>query len=120
MPRRIDEADGLTALRAWELGDADRQLIATAVRFTLPALADDHPGHALEVRVPPFGAVQCIQGARHRRGTPPAVVELGPETWLNLATGRAQWEAEVAAARVSASGDHSDLGWALPLPGLRR
>jgi hypothetical protein len=122
MPRRIDEADGLVALAAWarDPAAATRPVAATAVRFTLQALADEHPGHAVEVRVPPFGAVQCIEGVRHRRGTPPAVVELAADVWLALATGRTEWAAEAAAGRISASGDRSDLGWALPLPGLRR
>ncbi|MCI1207316.1 MAG: sterol carrier family protein [Microbacteriaceae bacterium] len=119
MARRIDPAQGLAAVRAWRLGETGRSVLATAVRFTLQDLESDHPGHAVEVRVPPFGAVQCMPGVRHRRGTPPAVVEMAPETWLRLVTGRVSWEEAVADGRVQASGIRSDLGWALPLAGLR-
>ena len=120
MPTRIGETAGLAALAGWLEDSPARPVLATAVRYTLQAFADDHPGHAVEVRVPPFGAVQCIEGVRHRRGTPPAVVELAADTWLGLATGRVQWAQAVAAGKISASGDHSDLAWALPVPGLRR
>jgi hypothetical protein len=65
----------------------DRTAIATAVRLTARTLATLAPGASVEVRVPPFVAVQCISGPRHTRGTPPNVVETDPRTWLRLATG---------------------------------
>jgi Bacterial SCP ortholog len=61
--------------------------LAAAVRLTARTLAALAPGASVEIRVPPFVAVQCISGPRHTRGTPPNVVETDPRTWLLLATG---------------------------------
>lgn len=65
----------------------DRNALATAVRLTARTLAALAPGASVEVRIPPFAAVQCVAGPRHTRGTPPNVVESDPRTWLLLATG---------------------------------
>jgi Bacterial SCP ortholog len=65
----------------------DRDALATAVRLTARTLAELAPGASVEVRIPPFVAVQCVSGPRHTRGTPPNVVETDPRTWLLLATG---------------------------------
>ena len=73
------------------------------------------PGRSVEVRVPPFGAVQCVEGPRHTRGTPPNVVETDAETWLGLATGRLGWAAVVASGAVHASGERADLSDFLPI-----
>ena len=81
----------------------------------LAVLAQRAPGKSVEVRVPPYAAVQCIEGVRHTRGTPPAVVETDPETWLDLATGRLAWLAAVDSGRVRASGERTDLSAYLPL-----
>jgi hypothetical protein len=89
--------------------------LARAVRLSLRALAADAPGRSVEVRVPPFAAVQCVEGPRHTRGTPPNVVETDPRTWLELATGRLQWTDAVAADRVTASGTRADLTHWLPI-----
>lgn len=86
-----------------------------AVRTLLEALAARHPGQALEVRVPPVTAVQCLPGPRHTRGTPPGVVETDPTTWLRLAAGRERWADAVAAGRARASGERADLAAYLPL-----
>jgi hypothetical protein len=79
------------AVAAWLRDEAaatpDRAAVATAVRLTARTLAVLAPGASVEVRVPPFVAVQCISGPRHTRGTPPNVVETDPRTWLRLATG---------------------------------
>src|ERR1700744_327819 len=91
---------------------ADR---AAAVRLTARTLAAQAPAPSVEVRVPPFVAVQCIPGPRHTRGTPPNVVETDPLTWLRLATGRDQFAATVAAGLTRASGARSDLAPYLPL-----
>lgn len=69
----------------------------------------------MEVRVPPFGAVQCVPGPRHTRGTPPAVIETDAQTWLALATGALSWPAAVAEGRASVSGERADLAPYLPL-----
>ncbi|MBR8744138.1 sterol carrier family protein [Nocardiopsis sp. MG754419] len=92
-----------------------RTLVKAAVRCSLAVLADRAPGHSLEVRVPPYGAVQVIEGPRHTRGTPPGVVETDPLTWLRLAVGRAAWVEEVDGHSVRASGVRSDLSEHLPL-----
>jgi hypothetical protein len=90
-------------------------VLATAVRLTLRTLAHDAPGRSVEVRVPPFAAVQCVEGPRHTRGTPPNVVETDPRTWLELATGALTWPDAVTAGRISASGNRADLSAHLPL-----
>jgi len=115
--RRIPVADGLAALDAWRAGAADRKTVATAVRYSLEELADRAPGNSVEVRVPPFGVAQCIEGPRHTRGTPPNVVECGGATWLELATGATGWAEAVAAGRVTASGLRAELSDWLPLFG---
>ncbi|GAC57968.1 hypothetical protein GOHSU_28_00220 [Gordonia hirsuta DSM 44140 = NBRC 16056] len=93
-----------------------RTELAAAVRLSARALAQDLPGNAVEVRVPPFVAVQCLSGVRHTRGTPPNVLETTPREWLLLATGLAELEASIAAHRVSASGHRAgDIAAALPI-----
>jgi hypothetical protein len=89
--------------------------LRSAVTYLLDLLAADAPGRAVEVRVPPYAAVQCIEGPRHTRGTPPNVIETDPVTWVLLAAGRLSWADAVAAARVSASGPRADLSGLLPL-----
>ena len=117
--RRIDLDAGRAALRAWELDAAvGRPVLATAVRYCLEELATRAPGPSVEVRVPPFGVTQCLEGPRHTRGTPPNVVETDPQTWLQLATGRLDWAGALATGRVHASGQRADLSAVLPLSGL--
>ncbi|MCS0498429.1 sterol carrier family protein [Protaetiibacter mangrovi] len=113
--RRIDADAGRAAVRAWQGGADDRTTVATAVRYLLEQLATDHEGNSVEVRVPPFGATQAIEGPRHTRGTPPNVVETDAQTWLGLATGRLDWVTALADARVSASGTRADLAPVLPV-----
>lgn len=115
MRRRIEADAGRAAVRAWRGGADDRPTLATAVRFLLEQLANDHEGNSVEVRVPPFGATQAIEGPRHTRGTPPNVVEMDAATWLALATGALDWDAAVADARVAASGTRADLTEVLPV-----
>jgi uncharacterized protein (TIGR03083 family) len=93
----------------------DRQALAAVVRVLADGLAAKAPGNAVEVRVPPYAAVQCVEGPRHTRGTPPNVVETDPLTWLRLATGRTDWAAAVEDAAVSASGERADLSAYLPV-----
>jgi hypothetical protein len=89
--------------------------VATAVRFTLEELSTRHPGRAVEVRVPPYGATQCLSGVTHTRGTPPSVVETDPATWLGLAVGHVDWPTALAAGKLRASGNRADLSAVLPL-----
>lgn len=95
----------------------DRQALAACTRLLADALAVKAPGASTEVRVPPFAVVQCVEGPRHTRGTPPNVVETDPLTWIRLATGRTGWGEALAAAKVSASGERADLSALLPILG---
>lgn len=120
MARRIDTAEGRAALEATRAATAagDRPAradLATAVRYLLQLLDEKAPGNTVEVRVPPFGAVQVVQGPRHTRGTPPNVIEMDAATWIALATGEAQWADALAAGRLMASGTRADLEGLLPL-----
>ncbi len=101
-----------------EPAGVDRKALAVACRTLTAVLAERHPGRSVEVRVPPFAAVQCgvgELGPTHTRGTPPNVVETDPISWLRLATGRWTWAEARAAGKVSASGHRADLSSALPL-----
>ena len=94
----------------------DRDALATAVRLTARTLTALAPGASVEVRVPPFAAVQCISGPRHTRGTPPNVVETDPRTWLRLATGLLPLEEAKASGALTLSGSRaSEIGHWLPL-----
>lgn len=107
LPAVLDWLDGGPA--------PDRAVQRAAVKESLSALAAAAPGHSVEVRVPPFGAVQCISGPRHGRGTPPNVVEADPRTWLALVTGRLSWDDALSGGRLSASGTRSgDVAAILP------
>jgi Bacterial SCP ortholog len=117
--RRVDPqwAESVTAVaKALDAGQepAGEQL-RIAVRYLLGTLAERVPGKAVEVRVPPVAAVQCIQGPGHTRGTPPNVVETDPVTWVRLATGRLGWAEAVGAGTVRASGPRADLSAYLPV-----
>ena len=115
--RRTDPDAGRSALTAWQADPegVDRALVGTAVRYTLEELGSRAPGRSVEVRVPPFGAVQCLEGPRHTRGTPPNVVEADAETWLRLATGEQRWAEALATGRLRVSGTRADLDALLPL-----
>lgn len=116
--RRIKDTDGasaIAALRESGLESADKNLLATACRYLLEELAERVPGNSVEVRVPPYGATQCIEGPRHTRGTPPNTVEMKPDVWFALATGAMSWSQALAEAKVLASGTRADLSEVLPL-----
>ena len=103
----------LLELQAGQAPPRDEQ--RAAVKGALAALVQRAPGRSVEVRVPPFAAVQAVEGASHRRGTPPAVVEMDAGTWLALAVGDLDWAEAVSAGKVRASGARSDLSGLLPL-----
>jgi hypothetical protein len=109
----VELADLLARLDAAD--PAGKDDIRAAVKHFLAVLAHRHPGKSVEVRVPPYAAVQCIQGARHTRGTPPAVVEVDADTWLALARGLTTFGDAVERGSVRASGERSDLTDQLPL-----
>lgn len=108
--------DALQLIAAWDAGETpDRAAVKAAVKRTLAVLVELAPGRAVEVRIPPYAAVQAVGGTTHRRGTPPAVVECDARTWLGLATGTIAWDDAVRDGRVRASGERSDLSALLPL-----
>lgn len=85
------------------------------MKASLARLAEKAPGRSVEVRVPPYAAVQVIAGGAHTRGTPRAVIETDAETWLALASGELAWAEAVAQGRVRASGERADLSPYLPV-----
>ncbi len=114
MARRLtllDDDEFAAVCGRLDAGGTDRDDLRAATKHLLALLQAKAPGSSVEVRVPPFAAVQVIAGQRHTRGTPPAVVETDPETWIALARGRLAWEE----APVRASGERSDLSGLLPL-----
>ena len=115
--RRIPTAEGMQALQVWRAdpSSAPPAIVATAVRFTLEELAARAPGRTLAVRVPPYGAVQCVEGPRHTRGTPPNVIEMDARTWLDLVSGQVDWANALAGGTVHASGLRANLAALLPL-----
>ncbi|MEE2522301.1 sterol carrier family protein [Pseudarthrobacter sp. J75] len=126
--RRIDIEEGRAALGAWReaatqeaaTGESAppqvaRSVTATAVRYSLEEITARAPGNSVEVRVPPFGVTQCVEGPRHTRGTPPNVIECDAATWLAMVTGRLSWDEAVQAGKVAASGLRADLSALLPL-----
>ena len=130
--RRIAIDEGRAALTAWQAANAagpdaadgarpgtgtpvPRSTLATAVRYSLEEVTARAPGNAVEVRVPPFGVTQCVEGPRHTRGTPPNVIECDAATWLEMVSGQLSWANAVEAGRVAASGLRADLSALLPL-----
>ena len=114
MARRLtllDDEEFAAICARLDAGGTDRDDLRAATKHTLALLQAKAPGSSVEVRVPPFAAVQVIAGQRHTRGTPPAVVETDPQTWIALARGRLDW----SEANVRASGERSDLSDYLPL-----
>lgn len=93
----------------------DRAELKQLTKQYLAALAEKAPGHSVEVRVPPYGAVQAVEGGRHTRGTPRAVVETDPETWIAVARGDLSWAEATDSGRIRASGERTDLSPYLPL-----
>lgn len=94
-----------------DAGYPSRDDLKAATKHLLALLTEKAPGNSVEVRILPFAAVQCLAGARHTRGTPPAVVEMDAPTWIAVARGRLAWKD----AKISASGERSDLSPLLPL-----
>ena len=119
--RRIKHDEGISAINAVIQADKVSPLSETdpvfvmAVRYLLEELAEVAPGNSVEVRVPPLGATQCIEGPRHTRGTPPNVVEMSPRVWFDLAVGNIRWEDASTEHLVSSSGVRASLDEVLPL-----
>jgi hypothetical protein len=116
MPRRTVSHDEIrAALAVAAAPDPDPALLPDAVRATAQAVAQTHPGKTVEVRIPPYIAVQAFDGLRHTRGTPPNVVETDAATWLALVAGRIDWASAVASGAVRASGTRADISRVFPL-----
>ncbi|HET6652910.1 MAG TPA: sterol carrier family protein [Nocardioides sp.] len=118
MPVRLRPADPAEvgpALDRFRAGGRDAADLRLLTKHLLALLIARAPGAAVEVRVPPYAAVQCVGGTRHTRGTPPAVVETDPATWIALAVGDEDWAQAVDQGRVVASGERSDLSGLLPV-----
>ena len=119
-PISAEELRGaLAPTAAWLAGEAEqppRAVLGAAVKTSARWLAQQVPGRSVELRVPPFVAVQCVPGPRHTRGTPPNTVEADARTWLALATGRLSWAEAVRTGRLSASGSRAgEIAALLPL-----
>jgi Bacterial SCP ortholog len=95
--------------------EPQREALRTAVVHLLDLLADRAPGRSVEVRIPPYAAIQCVAGTRHTRGTPPNVVETDAVTWIMLAAGRLTWAQAAAGGQLRASGTRANLAEYLPL-----
>lgn len=104
------------ALARVDSGQPDADDLRLLTKHFLAVLTASAPGRSVEVRVPPYAVAQCVSGGRHTRGTPPAVVETDPLTWVRLASGRLTWAEACAAGALRASGERSDLSQLLPLP----
>ena len=104
-----------TARARVEAGGGEPADLRLLTKHFLAVLEARAPGRSVEVRVPPYAAVQVIPGVRHTRGTPPAVVEMEADTWVALATGRTTWADAEAAGLVRASGERAGLAPYLPL-----
>ena len=96
--KRISDTAGLAALASWQ------RETAMAVRYLLQRIEDQHPGHSIELRIPPYGAIQCIAGLNHRRGTPPNVVEIAPENFIRICLGELDWRQAEQKGLLSVSG----------------
>jgi hypothetical protein len=114
-PRRRDPAEVSAAVERVLSGAYERADLALAVRGLADRLAEVAPGHHVEARVPPYAAVQCVEGPRHTRGTPPNVVEFEPVAFIELCAGRVRWADAARDGRVKTWGDRADLSPWLPL-----
>ncbi|MEN9707501.1 MAG: hypothetical protein RIS31_1067 [Actinomycetota bacterium] len=117
--RRIKPLDGIAAVRA-VLADSSKRVnsdeaFKAAVRYLLEELSFLRPGRSVEVRVPPLGAVQCVEGLTHRRGTPPNTVELNSTDWFALAVGEVTLDELATSGRVLLSGTRSDISDVFPI-----
>ena len=94
----------------------DRDVERAAVTAILASLSQREPGRSVEVRIPPYSAIQVVAGHTHRRGTPSAVVETNARTLVALATGNVTWQEAIASGSLQAGGERSDLSRFFPLP----
>ena len=106
---KVQRSDVVEAIQTAQNNPDDNTSLAQAVRKSLDWLAQENPGSAVELRVPPYRVVQLIEGVNHRRGTPPAVVEIDPKTWLELIGHKLNWALAMENGLIKASGEQSNL-----------
>lgn len=106
---KLDHALALSTAQDAIANPDNPELVANGVRTSLQWFAEQHPGRAVEIRVPPYLAIQILGGTNHRRGTPPAVVEMSSKVWLELFTKKISWAEAVSGGKIIASGERSDL-----------
>ena len=110
--------EGLTALNKYletNNVEIDKDTLRTLVKYLLEILHQKVPGNSVEVRIPPFAAIQIIEGTTHRRGTPPAVVEINPEIFIKISLGEISWQNALNKGLIHASGQRTDLTEHFPL-----
>ena len=83
--------------------------VKNQVRIVLDVVKKFSPGKSVELRIPPYAAIQCVSGVTHRRGTPPNVVEMSAETLIKLLENPSQWHEFCDLGLISASGTNSNL-----------
>ena len=83
--------------------------IMSQVKEILAKISKIAPGHAVELRIPPYSAIQCVEGPKHTRGTPPNVVEMSADVLFDIVGGKINWPDAISDGRISASGERSDL-----------
>jgi hypothetical protein len=83
--------------------------VMSQVKTILAKISKIAPGHAVELRIPPYSAIQCVEGPKHTRGTPPNVVEMSAEVLFDIVGGKINWPDAISDGRISASGERSDL-----------
>ena len=118
MPIRLRPADPALVAQAVDRfrgGEASEEDLRLLTKHLLALLVGQAPGGAVEVRVPPYAVAQCVEGTRHTRGTPPAVVETDPSTWVGLAIGDLAWDEAERGGLLTASGERSNFSALLPL-----
>ena len=115
MPAHLRPADQAAVAQALAAEPRSEEQTRLLVKHFLAVLGTRAPGRSVEVRVPPYAAVQAVAGVRHTRGTPPAVVETDADTWLALAIGSLIWADAEREGRLRASGERADLTPYLPL-----
>lgn len=113
--KAVSAEDVRRALDVARQPDPDPAALGSAVRITAQAIAERHPGKTVEIRIPPYIAVQAFGGLRHTRGTPPNVIETDAGTWLALISGRRGWADAVGDGSLRASGTRANISAVLPL-----
>ena len=83
--------------------------IASEVKRILDLIKKIAPGNAVELRIPPYGVIQCVAGVNHRRGTPANQVEMSGEVLIQLAQSPDLWPDLLKSGQIQASGQLSDL-----------